>query len=301
MRKIIKVCLTIAVAFLLIGLAVVTISLAFGGQSLIDDLIQGKGNIVIGNMKNPEFYLDLDEWESDEGTIYQGKQAETWIADADTIKALNIDIGAAKLYLKTSTDDAYWLETDTDGQVKCYVENGVIILRGVKNDSIGDNSKIVLSIPGNADLEKISIDIGAGKADCDSLIAKDIKIDVGAGKIECDKLVAKTLNTDIGAGKLTFNNCEVDEGTFSVSMGQLDFAGSIKKDASAECAMGSMTFNLSEREDHYNYSVEWAAGSVAIGNREYAHLASDMTIDKQAENDFQIDCAMGNVELNFNE
>ena len=301
MKKIIKVCLTMAVAFLLIGLAVVTISLAFGGQSLIDDLIQGKGNIVIGNMKNPQFYLDLDEWESDEGTIYQGPQAETWIADADTVKALSIDIGAAKLYLKTSSDDGYWMETDTNGQVKCYEENGVIILKGVKNDSVSNNSKITLSIPANADLEKINIDIGAGKADCDSLIAKDIRIDIGAGKIECDELVAETLNTDIGAGKLVLKKCEVEEGTFSVSMGQIDFTGSIKKDASVECAMGSMTFDLAESEDYYNYSVECAAGSVAIGDREYAHLASDMTIDKQAENNFQIDCAMGSIELNFNE
>ena len=55
MKKILKICLTLAVSLFLIGLIIIAVSFAFGGQGLIEDLVQGKGNINLGN--NPKKQL----------------------------------------------------------------------------------------------------------------------------------------------------------------------------------------------------------------------------------------------------
>ena len=304
MKKGSKVFLSIAIALFLIGIAIVAIALAFGGQNLIQDLAAGKGNVnfgnlSVGNLKTPKIYLDLDDWESDEGMTYFGDQSKFEVAKADEIQGLSMEIGAAKLELRTSQDDAFWLETRTNGEVKCYVESGVLYLKGVKNDAIHSNSKIVLFIPGDVELKRIALDLGAGKAECEELIADEISMDIGAGQVEIETLKCDTLSTDLGAGQVTFDNSEVKEGTFSVSMGELLYQGAIQGDVDAECAMGNMEFDLAGGEDEFNYRVECAAGSVTIGDKMYSNLASDMTMDKNAEKDFSIDCAMGNIELDF--
>ena len=300
MKKVLKICLTLAVSLFLIGLIIIAVSFAFGGESLINDLVQGKGNIVLGNIKGPRIYLDLDDWEDEEGTIYSGNQEKMWIADGGSVQNLKLDIGAAKLYVKESEDDSYWLETQTDGEIKCDLKGNALIVRGIKNDSISDNSKIYLYVPGNADLDKIELDLGAGKAECDKLNADEISIDLGAGSVECNVINAEVLHTDIGAGSIHIADSTIKEGSFSVSMGELVYHGAIQTDVNAECAMGSMVFSLDADQDDYNYSVECAAGNVSIGGREYSHLASDMEIDNNSVRDFNIDCAMGSIELDFN-
>ena len=299
MKKIIKICLTLAVSLFLIGLIIIAVSFAFGGESLINDLVQGKANINLGNIRGPHIYLDMDDWDEEGGTIYTGDQEKMKVADGSVVKNLKLDIGAARILILESEDESYWLETKTDGEIKCDLTGNTLVVRGIKNDSINNNSKIYLYVPGNADLEKIELDLGAGKAECDSLQADEISIDLGAGSVECDRIEADVLNTDIGAGNIRISDGIVQEGTFSVSMGELVYAGNIQNDVNAECAMGSMKFSLDAGQNDYNYHVECAAGNVSIGSREYSHLASDMEIDNNAVRNFDIDCAMGSIELNF--
>lgn len=300
MKKILKICLTLAVSLFLIGLIIIAVSFAFGGQGLIEDLVQGKGNINLGNIRGPHIYLDLDDWEEEGGTIYAGNQEKMKVADGSAVKNLKLDIGAASIIILESEDESYWLETQTDGEIKCDLTGNVLIVRGIKNDSINNNSKIYLYVPANADLEKIELDLGAGKAECDKLHADEISIDLGAGSVECDAIEADILDTDIGAGSIRISDGLVEEGKFSVSMGELIFEGAILNDVNADCAMGSMEFHLEAGQNDYNYHVECAAGNVSIGAREYSHLASDMNIDNNATRDFDIDCAMGSIELDFN-
>ena len=64
--------------------------------------------------------------------------------------------------------------------------------------------------------------------------------------------------------------------------------------------MGNIQITIvnSTEEDH-NYKMECMAGNLTAGSNVVIGLAVDHDIDNGAESDYDLTCAMGNLEISF--
>ncbi|MDE7404635.1 MAG: DUF4097 family beta strand repeat-containing protein, partial [Lachnospiraceae bacterium] len=160
---------------------------------------------------------------------------------------------------------------------------------------------ITLIIPAGTSMEEVDIEVGAGVMEIVSLKAKEIDALIGAGELRIDRAQAQDFSAEIGVGRFEANNMEAEEASLTLGMGECIYEGAVTGNLDIECDMGNMEICLSGHEDDYNYEIECAAGNVEVGGSSYAGLASERHINNGCHNDIEIECNMGNIEIQFKE
>lgn len=316
MRKFTKVSLVISGLLILIGMIAAVISIAFGGKELLRNAIMNHefsfGFVDFPGWEYHDGYWNDDDewiynddyydqyWESDGQQEYSGNFSGIEIANAEQVYDLDIEIGAAALYIKESVDDVFRLDADIKGKVKCYVEDGKLILKNSRRRHyLNETEKIYLYIPKNITFGKTNIQLGAGEITGDQLKSGEVYIEIGAGKFQCSNIETKEMEANIGVGQLEIENGTISEGDFTIGVGSMSFDGEIKGDLEAVCSIGSAEFNLRDREEDHNYDVNADIGTIRIGNRSYSSLSNDTWIDNNANSTYSLDSSMGSISINF--
>ena len=353
MKKFTKGCLITALIIFVLGCLLCVIGGLLGGFRQLSNINNVKGiPFAFGRDANGDFHFGFfnDEWNDYDESVWNDYEENGWEAvqpdedtektrldlTADSLRNLEVDMGACGLYVMESEDDYVWIAVDGDHHKVYYTIEDGNTLR-VENtydhsewpfnywpfnwerDSLG-NTAVYLFLPRDAVLDEINMDFGAGKIETAVLQAKDITLDCGAGEFNVDEVKADTIYLTVGAGQaiihsLTAGDAELEAGAgelvvhnidisgsldLSIGMGNGTIDGTITGNMDAECDMGNLTMNLTGSEDDHAYTVDCSMGEVNIGNSSYAGMDSSREWGSGTSH-FDIECSMGSVTVLFEE
>lgn len=331
MKKFTKVCLITALILFLIGCAMAWGFGVMGGYRQLEQMEQIAGIPFQFGYAGGDFRFGFfwdEDWESGE-TIPTGEKKQLDISAGD-LKELNLWLGACNLNIEKSEDENVWIamggNTDKihyriDGNTIEIEDKGTYGFRSFVRGELSQNRVVNLYLPEDIVLDTVDIEFGAGQIDSIPLTARQIDVEAGAGVCRFRKIEADSLNLTIGAGKMTIDrinareaDVEVGAGEFvademnisgyidlNVGMGNVGLYGTIEGDMDAECGMGSLTILLTGSQEDHNYVIECAMGNTTIGDFSYGGLANEKTIPNNSSSDFDIECSMGNVIIQFEE
>lgn len=220
------------------------------------------------------------------------------------IQNLDIEVGGCVLETKVSADDKFYIEVTKAYKFQGYVDDDTLYIKasnGAKTWNKMGSCTITLYVPRDFMFGTVDVELGAGVLEFSDLRAGDcISFEVGAGQIMVDNIRSDELELEIGAGEIKLKNMEVyEELSVEVGMGNFEANGVIMGDADIQCSMGNVNLELAGSEQNYNYNIECAMGNIDLGNRSYSGLAKEMSINNNAGVTIELQCAMGNISVTF--
>ncbi len=307
MKKFTKVSLIIVLVLVCVGVTIGAIGFAIGGTRMASGLVEEKVSNFLQHRTNTEitynsdFDIHMDNWAKEDEKIYTGIIKNEFIATNEEVMSMEFNIGAAELNVLPSSTDNYIVESNTKGEYRCYVKDGVLILEGIQHNNltIQKNETITLFIPENAVLDSISMSVGAGDVEIETMKANQIEISIGAGQLKVQNLIADDLKLEVAVGECVINQMNLEQGKIDISMGDLTVKGNITKDLEVNCTMGNATLELDGTEKDFNYEIDCAMGNVNVLNSGITVILGENNKNNNADKTFKISCAMGNVEVDF--
>lgn len=316
MKKFMKVCGITALVLLILGFVLAFAAGTAEGTKSISEVVErvtkGKVHVNLRDFddnfgifigeEDSELLYDIDETKlfDDDYEIFRGDVDK--FAVGSGVSKLDIEAGGCAFYLEPSEDSNFYIESSGNGKFQCYIRNETLHIKTshtLKDWKQYKDFEITLYIPADYTFKEAKVELGAGYLGAPELLAKEMDLTVGAGQIEVSKLVADTCEIEVGMGEILLEGVEVTKMDAEVGMGHLLLEGTILGNVDAECSMGSIEMSLSGREEEFNYNLEAAMGNVSIGNKDYSGLAHDKAIRNSADKTMNIECAMGNIEVNF--
>lgn len=343
MKRFTKGCLITALVVFVLGCIICGVCALLGGFKQLRNLnvynITGipffyhrdrDGGFSYGFWDNDHEYWD-EEWETHKNWDQVGDADKKQLdLTADTLHNLDIELGAAELYIEESEDDHVWLSASGDTRDFRYHKDGDTLYLVRREDSLFWNwvrdrdkdmtVKVHLYLPKDIYLDDVDIMFGAGVLDAGTLRAHEVQVEVGASVCSIDELVsddsaeisvgagqiwvfsleANEANLNIGAGELYIEGANVTgEADIDIGMGSVEVSGLIAGDLNADCGMGSLTLVLTDGEQDHNYKIECAMGNVSVGRNSYTGLSGEKTINNGSSSTYDIECSMGNVNVSF--
>lgn len=166
-----------------------------------------------------------------------------------------------------------------------YEEEGTLYLETKKNLKQWSNMNvgtITVSIPRDMIFEEVSLDIGAGKMDLESICANSFSIDAGAGEVNIQYFDARDAEINCGAGSVTAY-------------------GRISEEMDIECGIGQISLTMDGCEDDYNYDISCGVGEIVCGDRRYSGIGHDDYVNNGAGKEMSLECGIGQINIAFRE
>lgn len=293
MRAFYKLCGKLAIIMIILGIALTMIGLGNGANvnSLnISPIRYGKDTDMkfnIGEVEADIHSIDIDV-EYGEISIKEGELFQILTNENN-----NYDI-------KSSEKNGTWRITSK--------KEGVFNIFGFaigRNDFFGNHKrdKITIYIPKEYQAKNISIQLGAGKMTAEQLMADRIKLDVGAGKLEADRLYAyEQADMIVGAGQIQIGTIEAKSAEIDCGVGSIVIdGGSLTGKNKIDCGVGDVKIRLTGNPDDYNYYIDSGLGSVIINEEKYSLTSSTNRVNDRASSEFDIECGVGNIQLQIKE
>jgi len=311
MKKFMKSCAIVAAILIGVGLLMSLLGGAAAGGRMVSDVVKtATGGLIEVRLTDGEFGIFIDDediwdgvvWkqidknivinEDDEGVdikldfdsaydIFRG-DVEKYKVTGDVID-LKIMAGGCRLRMMTSEDDSFYAEAEDVDKFQCYAEDDCLYVKTSKNIKTwndSDSGVIVLYVPEGYVFENVDMELGAGQLIVENVNAKNVDLEVGAGQLEINTLQADDCDIEVGLGEVTVTDARINN-------------------ADAQVGMGKIEMLLSGNEEDYNYKVSVAAGSVTIGSAEYSGVGQKKTINNDADRMVNLDCAMGEIRVKF--
>lgn len=309
MKKFAKGCLITALSMLFIGVIILIVCVVIGGTSLVNSLknelehsenLSGIFDDKVITFHNGESTIDF----SDHYPVHSGKHENMQVALASDISALDIDLGGSGCKISESSDEYFHIYAENAHEFQYFTEDHTLYLKGFDDISLGvheyDSHMVYLEIPKNTSFENITIELGAGYIEADSLSASDtMELEVGAGEFISDSLTTDILNLELGAGNVEIRNASINTSDITVGLGNMTFYGNISKDLTAECGMGNLEFFLNDSYEAHNYNVECMMGNMTLHQKTVSAIAYSDIIHNNADSTYTLECGMGNMTLLF--
>ncbi len=319
MKKFMKGCAITALILLILGFALTITAGTVEGVNTISEIVEsvtnGKIHFNLGNEDGWGVFLD-ENWgnaeilyDIDDNMMFD-EDYEILYGDIDMqqvgngVKKLDVDAGGCAFHFEASADENFYIEASGSGKFQCFVKDDTLYVKAshTLNDLDDfEDFEITLYIPENYRFEYADIELGAGQLQVISFATDKMQMEVGAGQITIDYLETDDCNVEVGMGEILIYDMQVTKMNAKVGMGHLRMDGEILGNVSAECSMGAMEINLAGKEEDFNYTLEAAMGNVTIGGADYSGLTHDKTVKNSADKSMDIECAMGNIEVTFEE
>lgn len=320
MKKFMKGCAITAAVLCLLGLLLAIAGGTARGSDIISEVVQkvtgGRVHVDFGDVKDWGVTIADTIDTIDSGVnydindqsifahsqkIYKGDVAKYSLGKG--IENLDIEVGGCILEARASSDDNFYIEAEKAYKFQGYVEGSTLYVKasnGAKTWNRMGSCTITLYIPEGFTFGTVEMEMGAGVLEFDDLRAGDfVYLTAGAGQIVIDSIQSSQVELEVGAGEIKLKGMEVGELEAEVGMGNFEARGIITGQAEIKCAMGNVDLRLAGSEKNYNYSVECAMGNIDIGGHSYSGLSKKTDIDNGAGNDIDLNCAMGNVTVSF--
>ncbi len=183
---------------------------------------------------------------------------------------------------------------DTDNRVYFENINGTLKIKETSHhfwSSTGGT--VVIYVPRDSSLNKIDIEMGAGKATFKNLDVDVFELEQGAGSISIEDCTFNSSEIDGGAGRMTIknsnlNNLELDSGVGSVEI-EARMTGTNKIDA----GVGSLKIRLLGNREDYSISAKKGIGSLRIDGEK------DLNSFGTGPNYIKVEGGTGSIQIDF--
>lgn len=319
MKKFTKFCIGTIIALGFVGAVLVGNGLCTVGWDGIAELAEevsdgiihfkdglyfdGESFAKIGKKLNINAQFDIDDssmFDKSED-IWKGNRKKTKLADA-SIDELKLEAGGCFFQIEQSDDDGYYVEYEGDGKSQAYVDGNDLYIKVLNANSFDfsdEENCFTLYVPAGATFSDVDVNLGAGEMKLDGLQAYEMKIELGAGQIVAEDLSAESIEISVGAGDIDLQGALLGEVKIEVGAGNCFIEGCVTEDIKAECAMGNITMQLEGEEEDFDYELDCVSGNLKIDDTEYSGLASSREVDNNAIKKMDLQCAMGNIEVEF--
>ena len=329
MKKFMKVCGITALIFIVVGLILAFAAGTTEGAAAIRDAVSeatngkvqvnlnGIGDWGVHIAEGAEQWTDgvmdgIEDWEDtvnydiekamvfDDGfELFSGEVKKEFAAPE--IQELDVEVGGCSFTIEESGDDRFYVEAEGMKKFQTYVKGDCLFIKGTVKAVVGDkiDGNVVLKVPAGFNFEKLDMEIGAGVMELGELSAKKIDLEVGAGQIIADKAICEDLMVMVGMGEARMNDMQVAKFDAEVGMGNIYAKGNVSEKVIVECAMGNVELELAGKQEDYDYSIECGMGNVTVGGNTYSGLAKEKDISNGADRKMDVECAVGNIDIQF--
>ncbi|MFV0528000.1 MAG: DUF4097 family beta strand repeat-containing protein [Lachnospiraceae bacterium] len=280
MKKFFKVCMILALVFVLIGLCAIGISAAFGASwgTFYSALRQGDFSINLYNYSDD--YTDNDEYEAED--TEDSSDALYTFSEIQVPDELKVDINRGSIQImETSKDEVYIEVTKGDkNNVRVGRDDGTLTIES--KSRLRQSTEILLYLPEDTTLSKADIEIGGGEARIDTLNVGELDVEVGAGSLQADGVIT------------------ADESDWSVGAGEIILAHLDSTDSRFECGVGSIEVEMAGKKSDYSWSVKSGIGSVTLGDSVIGGIGGEASDhDSSLSRKIEAECGIGEIEISF--
>lgn len=248
MNRFTKIASAIATFSIILGVVCIGVAFAMGltWEEFVDMAKQGKFSIQFGEYLESSSLNDNLEFD-------------------EACENLEIELAAGTLEIYYDNVEHIQIEQNGMKGFKSYIDGKTLHIEGGRKLGINQvDMSVTVILPENMKFEKVDLEVGAGKALIDDLIADKVSVEVGAGEAVITGLTVKELQAEVGAGKLN-----------------LELAG---------------------KETDYNYNLDCGIGEIQIGDNSYAGLGKEQrTVNTGANKQIDLECGVGEIIINFTE
>jgi len=307
MKKFMKFCFVLALVLIIIGGAFYMLGRRAGGRAEMEELLSEFGGDWVdldGLLQDRMGSYDLDDASifSDDYAVWKGDVEKQMIGQGG-IDNLNLEIGGSMVEIKKSTDGNIYIEGESVGKMQAYVEEGALYVKSVRPANLLDeikSSTVTLYLPQeDCALEALYVSLGAGQLKLANLAAQDMEVSIGAGQLLMEEMALGNLEVSLGAGELRTEDVTVRNLGATVGAGNIEFEGTVFESAQISCSMGNVSMELEGEKEDFDYQLNCVAGNVEIDGDSYVGAVTDRYIDNGAARLMEINCNMGNVEVDF--
>lgn len=269
MKVVWKIVLIIAVILLILGIALIAVSLFTGGS--------------LKSIENNVPLMNFDQ---------------SFPEEVPT--ALYVEARAGRLTVTPGETLRVEAKNVLDGGFVCTLEDGRLTVREDWGASWADNlsrlltlnkneQEIVVYLPEGTQLTEADIDISAGIATIEDLDAQSLKLDMTAGTLNMKNLLVGDAELDMSAGTMNAEGLNAESIRMDMSAGEVNFArmltGSLKLDMSAgtvgvsgavtdACAVhlsaGTAILKLLGSAEDYRAEIDSRAGEIVYDGRSFS-------------------------------
>lgn len=142
-------------------------------------------------------------------------------------------------------------------------------------------SRILITIPEGADVERLKISLGAGRIE-----SREISLHCQKGYVET------------GAGNFVMKGLKGKNVDIRCTMGNVNIAGELTGKSNIDCGMGNIKLELKGNVQDYSYDAKVGLGDIKINDEKRAGVAQQFSSEIK-ENHFSVVCGMGSVNINI--
>lgn len=310
MKKFMKVCFVLAMLLIIVGCVCYMVGRNTEGRERMDE--------VLNEISGDRIHLDLENgwgaWISD--NVYDMNDVsmfrddyEIWRGDVEkqricqgNFPELDLEIGGSMVEITGSGDEYVYIEAENAGKLQAYLEDGVLYIKSVRPSNLTEeikNSRITLYLPEDCRLTVMEVSLGAGQLKMKEQQLEYMEAEIGAGQLLMEDVEATAMEISLGAGEVIAEKVSLNTLQAEIGAGNLEFSGTIQEGAEIECSMGNVSMKLKGDKLDYNYDLNCVAGNMEIGGDKFSGAAVEKEIDNGAEKYIDIECSMGNVEVDF--
>lgn len=309
MKKFMKFCFVLALVLIIVGGVFYMLGRKSGGRNEMEELLSDIGgdwvdidDLLLDGWGSSSYDIDDASIFSDDYAVWKGDVEKQMLCQGG-IDELNLEIGGSMVEIKKSSDENIYIEGKSVGKMQAYVDDGVLYIKAVRPANLMDeikNSTITLYLPReNGSLMMLDVSLGAGQLKLANLTVQNMEASIGAGQLLMEDMTLSSLDVSLGAGELRTKDVTVETLAASIGAGNMDFSGGIGSSAQITCSMGNVSMELEGEKEDFNYQLNCVAGNMKIDGDSYAGASVDQYIDNGAAKYMEIDCSMGNVEVDF--
>ncbi|MBU5430094.1 DUF4097 domain-containing protein [Kineothrix sp. MSJ-39] len=309
MKKSTKIVLITAAVLAAVGIFLILISVALGGNKQYREYVRENGEVSVvlfphslklrlsaGNgglnvsMVDDEDWNDMDEDEDDAEEASDNESDDASDDDSDE-----------------ATDDA-WDDTEESGKTMIASESDQIEKIDLALDAgeftikpSGDNS-FYASYAGESRLQfkkqngMLSIQT---KTKTITLFGVH-DTNAGSATIYLPDQAYKKIAVSIGAGTAVSEmTLQAEKVELEVGMGTLETAVDASQKLTVDVGMGEADLTVNGSEEDYDTDISVGAGDVKCGSHDFSGLSQEYTKDKGTGKKLEIDCGMGSVNVDF--
>ena len=245
--------------------------------------------------------IEADKWFENEGKLYNGSLEYTKLSEG-SVSQLGMALAGCKVVVHSLEGEDFYFSFENMKKVQTSQKDGVLLIKAIRDTVIEEEKTeavLNLYIPKNLMLQKAEIELGAGNIQVEKLQAEDLEVSVEAGKMLVNTLIAENMDLSVGAGTLTIENGVTKNVEISVGAGNLSFNGSVQGNVDANCAMGNLQLVLQGDVKDFNYELQCVAGNIILDGEKNSGINEGKLIDHAAHKDMELDCAVGNMKIEF--
>lgn len=206
------------------------------------------------------------------------------------VENLDIELSSTKLIIKNS--DYFKVETNNK-YVDCSQTDNKITIKETKNNLFSKNGKSEVIVYINKNLNKVTIEAGAGNINIDNIEANELDFEMGAGKVNITNLnVFNKASINGGAGEVIIENGIINNLDLDIGVGKVSLTSKLTGFSDIDAGIGELNINLLDKIENYKIKIEKGLGKVKINGEE-----KNDGIYGEGNNSIEIDGGIGNINI----